>query len=222
MASTVADVMVATLKAAEVQRVYGIPGRFAERVHDAIAGTEDRLGARTYEEAAAFAAAGEATLTGELAVCAASCGPGDLQLINALFDANRGGVRCWRSPRTSRVWRSAGVLPGDPSAGTVPRCSVYCESASVPAQLPRLMEIADPRGPAAPRVAVVVAPARCSSPTRRTVRSPIPVRAVSPVMRPDEGSLAAAAQVLNTASPVTILAGAGCAGRRPVIGLAER
>jgi pyruvate dehydrogenase (quinone) len=93
MASTVADVMVATLKASGVRRVYGIPGDSLNGFTDALR----RDGAITWEhvrheEAAAFAAAGEAALTGELAVCAASCGPGNLHLINGLFDANRSGV----------------------------------------------------------------------------------------------------------------------------------
>jgi len=93
MASTVADVMVATLKASGVRRVYGIPGDSLNGFTDALR----RAGGITWEhvrheEAAAFAAAGEAALTGELAVCAASCGPGNLHLINGLFDANRSGV----------------------------------------------------------------------------------------------------------------------------------
>jgi len=93
MASTVAEVMVATLKASGVRRVYGIPGDSLNGFTDALR----RDGGITWEhvrheEAAAFAAAGEAALTGELAVCAASCGPGNLHLINGLFDANRSGV----------------------------------------------------------------------------------------------------------------------------------
>ena len=144
MASTVAEVMVATLKASGVRRVYGIPGDSLNGFTDAMR----RAGGITWEhvrheEAAAFAAAGEAALTGELAVCAASCGPGNLHLINGLFDANRSGVP---------VLAIAAHIPreeigGDYFQETHPQelfreCSVYCELASVPAQLPRLMEIA--------------------------------------------------------------------------------
>jgi hypothetical protein len=93
MASTVADVMVATLKASGVRRVYGLPGDSLNGFTDALR----RDGEITWqhvrhEEAAGFAAAGEAALTGELAVCAGSCGPGNLHLINGLFDANRSRV----------------------------------------------------------------------------------------------------------------------------------
>src|SRR5580700_90118 len=110
MASTVADVMVATLKASGVQRVYGIPWEHVR-----------------HEEAAAFAAAAEAALTGELAVCAGSCGPGNLHLINGLFDANRSRVPVLaiaaHIPRTE--------IGGDYFQETHPQdlfreCSVYC------------------------------------------------------------------------------------------------
>ena len=93
MTATVAEVMVSTLKASGVRRVYGVPGDSLNGFTDALR----RDGEITWEhvrheEAAAFAAAGEAALTGELAVCAGSCGPGNLHLINGLFDANRSRV----------------------------------------------------------------------------------------------------------------------------------
>jgi hypothetical protein len=93
MATTVAGVMAATLKASGVRRVYGIPGDSLNGSTRALRrdGTIGWEHVR-YEEAAGFAAAAQAALTGELAVCAASCGPGNLQLINGLFDANRSGT----------------------------------------------------------------------------------------------------------------------------------
>jgi pyruvate dehydrogenase (quinone) len=110
MAKTIADVMVTTLKASGVRRVYGIPGDTVNGFMDALR----RDGEITWEhvrheEAAGFAAAAEAAVTGQLAVCAGSCGPGNLHLINGLFDANRSRCRCWRSPRRSRGRRSAGT-----------------------------------------------------------------------------------------------------------------
>ncbi|HWN00581.1 MAG TPA: ubiquinone-dependent pyruvate dehydrogenase, partial [Streptosporangiaceae bacterium] len=166
-----------------------------------------------HEEAAAFAAAGEAALTGELAVCAASCGPGNLHLINGLFDANRSGVP---------VLAIAAHIPAEEIGGeyfqeTHPQelfreCSVYCELVSVPAQLPRILQIALRAALQRRGVAVVVVPGEVFLHEAARDSGPVPVRAVSPVMRPDEASLAAAAQVLNAASRVTILAGAGCAG----------
>ena len=213
MATTVADVMVATLKASGVQRVYGIPGDSLNGFTDALHrdGTIAWQHVR-HEEAAGFAAAGEAALTGELAVCAASCGPGNLHLINGLFDANRSGVP---------VLAIAAHIPAEEIGGeyfqeTHPQelfreCSVYCELVSVAAQLPRVLQIAMRTALQRGGVGVVVVPgeiflAEAPHPT------PTPVRPVSPVIRPDEQSLAEAAEVLNAAGRVTILAGAGCAG----------
>ena len=223
MASTVADVMVATLKASGVQRVYGIPGDSLNGFTDALR----RAGGITWEhvrheEAAAFAAAGEAGLTGELAVCAASCGPGNLHLINGLFDANRSGVP---------VLAIASHIPSVEIGGeyfqeTHPQelfreCSVYCEMAGIPEQLPRMLEMAMRAALQRRGVAVVVVPGEVFLAEAPHEARPARVRAVSPVIRPDEGSLAAAAQVLNAASRVTILAGAGCAGAHDqLIGLA--
>src|ERR1700749_3731006 len=214
MASTVAEVMVATLKASGVRRVYGLPGDSLNGFTDALR----RDGEITWEhvrheEAAAFAAAGEAALTGELAVCAGSCGPGNLHLINGLFDANRSRVP---------VLAIAAQIPAEEIGSgyfqeTHPdrlfgECSVYCELVSIPEQLPRVLEMAMRAALARGGVAVVVVPGEVFLADAPAGPDPHPIRATSPVVRPDEASLAAAAQVLNNATRVTILAGAGCAG----------
>ncbi len=87
---TIADLIVSTLKAAGVQRMYGVVGDSLNGIMDAMRrdGSIQWLHMR-HEEAAAFAACGEAQVTGRLAVCAGSCGPGNLHLINGLFDAHR-------------------------------------------------------------------------------------------------------------------------------------
>jgi pyruvate dehydrogenase (quinone) len=82
MAGTVADQFAAILAAAGVKRIYGIVG-------DSLNGLTDAV---RHEQVAAFAAGAEAHLTGELAVCAGSCGPGNLHLINGLFDCHRSRV----------------------------------------------------------------------------------------------------------------------------------
>jgi pyruvate dehydrogenase (quinone) len=214
MATTVADVMIAALRASGVRRVYGIPGDSLNGFTDALR----RDGAITWqhvrhEEAAAFAAAGEAALTGELAVCAGSCGPGNLHLINGLFDANRSRVP---------VLAIAAHIPAEEIGSdyfqeTHPQelfreCSVYCEMVSIPEQLPRLLEIAMRTALQRRGVAVVVVPGEVFLADAPSAATPLPVRAASAVMLPDGESLAAAALVLNDARRVTILAGAGCAG----------
>ncbi len=214
MAASVADVMVATLKGSGVRRVYGIPGDSLNGFTDAMR----RAGGMAWqhvrhEEAAAFAAAAEAALTGELAVCAASCGPGNLHLINGLFDANRSRVP---------VLAIAAQIPEDEIGSeyfqeTHPQnlfreCSVYCELVSEPEQMPRVLEIAMRTALARGGAAVVVIPGGVFFADVPSGAKAVPVRAAASVIRPDDSSLAAAAEVLNSAQRVTILAGAGCAG----------
>src|ERR1700689_255448 len=93
MARSVADQFVQTLAAAGVKRVFGIVGDSLNGITDAIRreGTIKWIHVR-HEEVAAFAAGAEAHLTGNLAVCAGSCGPGNLHLINGLFDCHRSRV----------------------------------------------------------------------------------------------------------------------------------
>ena len=214
MTSSVAEVMVATLRASGTRRVYGIPGDSLNGFTDAMR----RAGGITWqhvrhEEAAAFAAAAEAALTGELAVCAASCGPGNLHLINGLFDANRSRVP---------VLAIAAQIPGSEIGSeyfqeTHPQnlfreCSVYCELVSEPEQMPHVLEIAMRTALARGGVGVVVIPGEVFFADVPSGAKAVPVRAAASVIRPDDASLAAAAEVLNSAQRVTILAGAGCAG----------
>ena len=134
MATTVADVVVATLKASGVRRVYGLPGDSINGFTDALRRDGEIVWEHVrHEEAAAFAAAGEAAMTGQLAVCAASCGPGNLHLINGLFDAAGSRVP---------VLAIAAHIPREEIGGsyfqeTHPQelfreCSVYSELVSVP------------------------------------------------------------------------------------------
>jgi pyruvate dehydrogenase (quinone) len=214
MASTVAEMTVATLKASGVRRVYGIPGDSLNGFTDALRrdGTISWEHVR-HEEGAAFAAAGEAALTGELTVCAGSCGPGNLHLINGLFDANRSRVP---------VLAIAAQIPGEEIGSqyfqeTHPQelfreCSVYCELVGEPEQMPRVLEIAMRTAIARGGVGVVVIPGNLFFADVPSGSTAVAVRATPSVVRPADGPLAAAAEILNAASRVTILAGAGCAG----------
>ena len=157
---TVARNIVDTLVASGVKRVYGIPG-------DSLNGFTDALRVNPqlewvhvrHEEAASFAASGEAALTGELAVCAGSCGPGNLHLINGLFDAQRSRVP---------VLAIAAQIPSDEIGSnyfqeTHPTelfrdCSVYVENVSSAEQMPRLLRIAMREAIEKRGVAVLVIP----------------------------------------------------------------
>jgi pyruvate dehydrogenase (quinone) len=211
---TVADTMVEIIRDARVQRVYGLPGDSLNGFTDAIrrAGTVAWQHVR-HEEGAAFAAAAEAALTGELAVCAGSCGPGNLHLINGLYDANRSRVP---------VLAIAAHIPAVEIGSTYfqethpqdlfRECSVYVELVSVPEQLPRVLEIAMRTAVERRGVAVVVVPGEIFLQESAGRRKSAPIRQGPVVARPADAELAAAADILNSAHKVTILAGAGTQG----------
>jgi len=138
---TVADNIVATLKASGVRRIYGIPGDSLNGFTDAIRrdGSIAWLHVR-HEEAAAFAAGAEAAITGDLAVVAASCGPGNLHLINGLYDAHRSRVPVLAiAAHISREEIGSEYHQETHPQELFRECSVYCELVSVPEQLPRVL-----------------------------------------------------------------------------------
>ncbi|MFE4951007.1 ubiquinone-dependent pyruvate dehydrogenase [Leifsonia sp. NPDC056665] len=215
--TTVADTIVEIIRDAGVTRVYGIPGDSLNGFTDALRRAGDVAWEHVrHEEAAAFAAAAEAALTGELAVCAGSCGPGNLHLINGLFDANRSRVP---------VLAIAAQIPG-PEIGstyfqeTHPQelfreAAVYSELVSMPEQLPRVLEIAMRTAIERRGVAVVVIPGEIFLADSVGRKPSAPIRYSPRVTRPTDGELRAAADILNAAKKVTILAGAGVEGAHP-------
>jgi pyruvate dehydrogenase (quinone) len=211
--NTVAKNIVATLKANNVQRVYGIPGDSLNGFTDALREEESiRWVHVRHEEAAALAAAAEAGLTDELAVCAGSCGPGNLHLINGLYDANKSRVP---------VLAIAAHIPSEEIGSqyfqeTHPQelfreCSVYVEHVSHTSQMPRVLEIAMRTAVEKRGVAVVVIPGDVALAEAQSDRTAV-IRAARPEIRPNSRELAEAADMLNAAGKVTILAGAGTAG----------
>jgi pyruvate dehydrogenase (quinone) len=211
---TIADVVVATLKASGVRRIYGLPGDSLNGLTDALR----RDGEITWqhvrhEEAAAFAAAGEAATTGEPAVCAASCGPGNLHLINGLFDAQRSRVPVVAlAAHIPRAEIGTGYFQETHPQELFRECSVYAELVSVPDQLPRLLHIAMRTAIERRGVAVLVIPGEIfQEPAPRSSRVTA-VRPAAPIIRPSDEEIRTAAELLNAAGAVTILAGAGCEG----------
>src|SRR5229473_7189607 len=214
MGTTTAEVMVAKLKVSGVRRVYGIPGDSLNGFTDALR----RDGEITWqhvrhEEAAGFAAAGEAAITGDLAVVAASCGPGNLHLINGLFDANRSRVPVLAvAAHIPRQEIGSGYFQETHPQDLFRECSVYCELASIPEQFPQILETAIRTALERRGVAVVVVPGEVFLAESAAGWKVRPILKTESVLRPDDRSLTAAADVLNRSNRVTILAGAGCAG----------
>lgn len=212
----VADRIVETLHQAGVRRIFGVVGDSlnglteALREHGGIQWVHVR-----HEEVAAFAAAGESQITGELAVCAGSCGPGNLHLINGLYDAQR-----TRTP----VLTIAAQIPSAEIGGgyfqeTHPQnlfreCSVYCEMITDPHQFDFVIENAIRAAVGRRGVAVVVIPGDVAL-GEATGRGVSPVSGLlppAPVITPGEAEIEALATLLNGAGRITLFCGRGCAG----------
>src|ERR1700760_2254299 len=160
MAKTVAEVFIETLVKAGVKRVYGVSGDSLNGLTDTIRKNKkiDWLHVR-HEEVAAFAAGAEAHLTGEIAVCAGSCGPGNLHLINGLFDCHRSRVPVLAiAAQIPSAEIGSGYFQETHPQDLFKDCSHYCELVSQPEQIPRVLAIAMRTALAKRGVAVVILP----------------------------------------------------------------
>ncbi|MEU9127425.1 pyruvate dehydrogenase [Kitasatospora sp. NPDC048540] len=211
---SVAEQMVEVLRQAGVERVYGVVGDSLNPVVDAIRRAEGISWVHVRnEEAGAFAAAAEAELTGRLAVCAGSCGPGNTHLIQGLYDAQRSGVP---------VLALASHIPsGQIGTGffqeTHPErvftdCSTFCELVSTPEQLPRLLRVAVQHALGAPGVSVLVFPGDVAALPAAGPTGEGTFLTEQAVAAPPWSQVRALAEALNSAGTVTVFAGAGTRG----------
>ena len=214
MAKRVADLLVDVLVEAGVKRIYGVSG-------DSLNGITDSIRTRRqiewihvrHEEVSAFAAGAEAHLTGSLAVCAGSCGPGNLHLVNGLYDCHRSRVP---------VLAIAAQIPSQEIGSgyfqeTHPdylfgQCSHYCELVSQPSQMPRVLEIAMQTAISRRGVAVVALPGDVAMRDAIHEMPRVHFPEAKPTVCPSEDELNLLADLLNRSERITILGGAGCAG----------
>src|SRR6202790_4083091 len=160
MAKNVAEVFIETLVKAGVKRVYGVSGDSLNGLKDTIRKNKkiDWPPVR-HEEVAAFAAGAEAHLTGEIAVCAGSCGPGNLHLINGLFDCHRSRVPVLAiAAQIPSQELGAGYFQETHPQDLFRECSHYCELVSGANQMPRALEVAIRQAVGNRGVSVVVMP----------------------------------------------------------------
>src|SRR6202048_216377 len=211
---TVADQFVETLAAAGVKRIYGIVGDSLNGLTDAVRrqGKIKWLHVR-HEEVAAFAAGAEAHLTGELAVCAGSCGPGNLHLINGLFDCHRSRVPVLAiAAQIPSAEIGAGYFQETHPETLFRECSYYCELISGANQMPRTLEIAIRQAVGNRGVSVVVLPGDIA--LQPASDAPIPnIESLLPdgaVAMPTRAILDRLAALLNGDGRVTMLCGSGC------------
>ncbi|WP_413691637.1 ubiquinone-dependent pyruvate dehydrogenase [Psychromonas sp. KJ10-2] len=225
MSQSIASFITQTLDQAGIERIWGVTGDSLNGISDSLRkmGSIEWLGTR-HEEAAAFAAGAEAHTSGKLAVCAGSCGPGNLHLINGLFDCHRNKVP---------VLAIAAHIPSSEIGSqyfqeTHPQelfkeCSVFCELVSNPEQMPYLLETAMRQAILHNDVSVIVLPgdvALKSMPEGISAKWSHPKPAI---YLPDQSDINTLADQLNNSKKITLLCGAGCKGaHKEVVALAEK
>jgi pyruvate dehydrogenase (quinone) len=215
MKKNVAGMITEVLHVAGVRRIYGVVG-------DSLNGITESLRTRgdiewihvRHEEVAAFAAGAEAQLTGELAVCAGSCGPGNTHLINGLFDCQRTGVPVLAiAAQIPSVEIGRGYFQETKPEEMFRPCSDYCELVSNPEQLPGVLETAIRSAIGNRSVSVIVVPGDVAlAALDAPISAPAGLRLAKPVVVPAKAELEALAKLLNDGRRVTLFCGRGCQG----------
>ncbi len=222
---TVADLLVDTLVARGVERIYGVSGDSLNGITDSIRrqGQIRWIHVR-HEETAAFAAGAEAHLTGRLAVCAGSCGPGNLHLINGLYDCHRSRVPVLAiAAQIPSHEIGSGYFQETHPEHLFAQCTHYCELVSQAEQMPRVLEIAMQTAVSRRGVSVIALPGDVAlrEAVERQPRLGFPQP--SPSVSPSDAEIAALAKLLDGATKITILGGSGCGGAHAeLIELARR
>src|ERR1700754_2678119 len=227
MIRTVADQFAAILAAAGVKRVYGVVGDSLNGLTDALRrqGAIQWIHVR-HEEVGAFAAGAEAHMTGSLAVCAGSCGPGNLHLINGLFDCHRSRVPVLAiAAQIPSQEIGAGYFQETHPQTLFRECSHYCELISGADQMPRTLEIAIREAVSKRGVSVVTIPGDVA--LLPAIDAPLAKRASllppAPSVTPASSELAELAAMLNRGRRITVLCGSGCQGAHAqLMGVCER
>jgi pyruvate dehydrogenase (quinone) len=225
MANNVADVFVETLVLAGIKRVYGLVGDSLNGLTEAIRrnGAVDWIHVR-HEESAAFAAGAEAHLTGSIAVCAGSCGPGNLHLINGLFDCHRSRLPVLAiAAQIPTAEIGSGYFQETHPEHLFRECSHFCEVVSQSSQMPRILGIALRTAIVRRGVAVVVLPGDVALQVCDSPALALGILDSGSTTVPSDAELRRAAAMLDRGRKVTILGGIGCQGAHAeLISLAER
>ena len=214
MSKTIAAKLVEILEQAGVTHIHGVVG-------DSLNGITDELRRSgkikwihyRHEEAAAFAAGAEAQLTGKLAVCAGSCGPGNMHLINGLYDAHRSNapVLAIAAQVPSEQIGTSYFQETRPEA-LFRECSYYCETIASAKQMPRVLQIAIQTAVSLKGVSVVSLSGDVAMQAIDNDELEHPLFLNRPLTRPSDTDLNVLAKLISQAEKITLLCGAGCAG----------
>lgn len=223
--TTVAERLIETLEAAGVSRIYGLVGDSLNGITDALLRHKNMpwIPVR-HEEVAAFAAGAEGQLTGKLTVCAGSCGPGNLHLINGLFDCHRSRVPVVAiAAHIPSTEIGSGYFQETHPQFLFKECSHYAELISEPSQVPRIVETAIREAVTKQGVAVIVISgdtAMREAGPQKPAAQPVPRL---PSVVASDADIDALTALLDAGQRITLMCGAGCAGAHDeVVALAEK
>ncbi|MEH7400985.1 MULTISPECIES: ubiquinone-dependent pyruvate dehydrogenase [Bacillaceae] len=214
MRKTIADLLIDSLIQAGVTRIYGIVGDSLNAVLDSIKNSKriEWIGVR-HEEVAAFAAGSDALMSGSIAVCAGSSGPGNLHLINGLYDCHRSRIPVLAiAAQIPSIEIGSEYFQQTRPEQLFKECSHFCETVYRAEQMPRLATIAMQHAIARKGVSVLVLPGDIAAlEDRQTVPEQV-IHVTNPLISPSKPELEKLAGFLNDGKKVTLLCGAGCEG----------
>ncbi|QID19124.1 ubiquinone-dependent pyruvate dehydrogenase [Nitrogeniibacter mangrovi] len=212
MTRTVSDIIVDVLIEAGAKRCYGIVGDTINHFTDALGATDLRWVHVRHEEVGALAAGGEAYMSGELAVCAGTCGPGSLHFVNGIFESHRNGAPVLLvASQVDRTEEGLGFPQAVDQKKIYEQCAVFCERISHPDQARRITVMAAQAALARRGVAVIVVNGDLLK-ARSADAVPWSVHRFAPLVRPGDDELDRLAAMIDAANRPVIYAGIGARG----------
>ena len=208
----VAEIIVDTLQAAGAKRCYGVVGDTLNHITDAIRRSDIAWVHMRHEEAGAFAAGAEAYMSGDLTLCAGSCGPGSLHFINGLFESHRNRAPVVLIASQVKSGELGIDFPQEVDFTRIYRtCSVFCEALNNPDEARRMTTLAAQAALTRRGVAVLIVPGDISA-VEIEDGPAYSVHVPAPVIRPSDAELERIAAILNAGGRIAVYAGAGCQG----------
>ncbi|OOQ60307.1 thiamine pyrophosphate-dependent enzyme [Mucilaginibacter pedocola] len=211
--ANVADQLVAMLVNAGIKRIYAVTGDSLNEVNDAVRreGSIQWVHVR-HEEAGAYAAGAEAELTGNIACCAGSSGPGHVHLINGLYDAHRSGAPVLAIASTMATFEfGTDYFQETNTIKLFDDCSHYNQVATTPKQLPRMVQSAIQAAIHRKGVSVIGLPGDVTAMDAEEITTATDNFKPQPVVRPSDEDLAKLAELVNHHKKITIFCGIGAA-----------
>ncbi|MCA0978458.1 ubiquinone-dependent pyruvate dehydrogenase [Qipengyuania flava] len=223
MSKTVAEIVVDALEKAGAKRVYGIPGDTINHFTNAVAKSDLRWVGVRHEEAGAFAAGGESYMTGELSVCAGTCGPGSLHFVNGIYESHRNGAPVLLIASDVARTEKGFDFPQEVEQKKIyEQHSHFCEYISHPSQARRIVTKAAQAALTKKGVAVVIVNGDMFN-EKDDDAMDWQVYRPQPVCRPNDAEMAELAAMVDAAGKVSVYAGIGARhAREEITALCEK